>query len=571
MRLSGLRPLITRSSFLREQVRGRRLRRIHHDWSGLLSSEQTRWDAARAGATGRKALIATSLGSSGWGAAAAMDAALGIGLTLREAQVRYLLCDGLLPACMECDASWYRDEARFAREGPDRRHCAACFEPADAAFRSTGLPVDLYSELLTAGDHAHAEAIALGTPFDDIPSLVEDGIALGEHAMAGALRFYARATLADPHSEAVLRRYLRAALLTASATRALIRREGIEVVVAHHGIYAPQGIVAETARAEGVRVVTWHPAYRRQTFIFSHGDTYHHTLMDEPVEAWESLPWGQAMEQEIMGYLASRAQGTSDWISFVHRPQGEIDAIASELGIDFSRPTVGLLTNVMWDAQLHYPANAFGNMLDWVVRTVAYFAQRPELQLVIRVHPAEVRGTLKSRQRLVDELRKSFGPLPSNVFLIPPESRASTYAVLARCNAALVFGTKMGVELTSVGIPTIVAGEAWIRNKGLTRDAASAEDYINLLDELPFASRMGEPQQARARKYAYHFFFRRMIPSLIFEPHSGYPPFTVGATSLGDLAPGGDPGLQVICDGVIDGTPFIFPYEERGVGPRGGT
>ena len=66
---------------------------------------------------------------------------------------------------------------------------------------------------------------------------------------------------------------------------------------------------------------------------------------------------------------------------------------------------IGLLTNVSWDAQLHYPANAFPNMLEWLVRTCEYFATRPDLQLLIRVHPAEISGFPPSRQPMLGELR----------------------------------------------------------------------------------------------------------------------------------------------------------------------
>jgi len=51
----------------------------------------------------------------------------------------------------------------------------------------------------------------------------------------------------------------------------------------------------------------------------------------------------------------------------------------------------------------------------------------PELQLVIRIHPAEIRGTIPSRQRW----RRRSQALPgaaANVFVIPPESDVSTYA-----------------------------------------------------------------------------------------------------------------------------------------------
>ena len=80
---------------------------------------------------------------------------------------------------------------------------------------------------------------------------------------------------------------------------------------------------------------------------------------------------------------------------------------------------------MIWDAQLHYPANAFKDMLDWVLETIRYFAGRPDLQLLVRIHPAEVRGNIPSRQPLLAEILGAFPELPPNVFVIPPESNRS--------------------------------------------------------------------------------------------------------------------------------------------------
>ncbi len=174
-----------------------------------------------------------------------------------------------------------------------------------------------------------------------------------------------------------------------------------------------------------------------------------------------------------MQYLGSRREGMFDWIVF-HRPTSQdINDIARQIGLDPHKPAIGLLTNVSWDAQLHYPANALPNMLEWLAQTCEYFATRPDLQLLIRVHPAEISGFPPSRQPILAELRKRLPRLASNIIVVPPESGLSTYALMSLCNAAIIYGTKMGVELTSIGLPVIVAGEAWIRNKGLTRDASS--------------------------------------------------------------------------------------------------
>ena len=127
-------------------------------------------------------------------------------------------------------------------------------------------------------------------------------------------------------------------------------------------------------------------------------------LLEEPTSEWDHLPWSADRETELMAYLRSRWHGSQDWITFNTNPQESTSEIARALGIDFSKPTVGLLTNVMWDAQLHYRANAFPNMMDWLLRTIQYFSRRPDLQLLIRVHPAEITGAVPSRQPVVDAI-----------------------------------------------------------------------------------------------------------------------------------------------------------------------
>jgi hypothetical protein len=212
----------------------------------------------------------------------------------------------------------------------------------------------------------------------------------------------------------------------------------------------------------------------------------------------------------------------------------------------------------MWDAQLHYPANAFTDMLEWLLFTVRWFEKHPGLQLVIRVHPAEIRGSVPTRQPVVEELQKYFPQLPENVFIVPPESNVSTYVLSEMCDTSIIYGTKTGVELTSVGIPVIVAGEAWIRNKGITADAENVSEYKMLLQCLPRGERMDAGKVRRARKYAYHFFFRRMIPVDFLETGPGWPPYRVAINDVAELRVGKDVGLDCICDGILFGTPFIL-------------
>jgi Capsule polysaccharide biosynthesis protein len=532
------------------------------DWPRLLqTSPATALAPKPRSGSGKRILIAT--GTAGHLPSITVESLLGVALRQRGAAIDFLLCDRTLPACMMCEISWYSDVAAFGANGPKDR-CDVCYRPSadmldDASLNHIGI-----STQLTADDRQRARDLAAQVPTGEISGHTIDGVHVGEHAAAGALRFFARGdTTGEPHAEIVQRRYFEAALLTYYACCRLFEKGEYDAIVLNHGIYVPQGVIAETARRFGVRVVTWHPAYRRGCFIFNHNETYHQGLLNEPVDQWLAMTWSDRHRDQIERYLHSRWIGKQDWVSFHRDPEFDTDAIAREIGIDFSRPTIGLLTNVVWDAQLHYKANAFPGMLHWLIKTIGYFEGRPDLQLLIRIHPAETTGAILSRQPAVDEIRRHFQHLPENVYIIPADSRVSTYVAMSKCDAVLIYGTKTGVELTSTGIPVVVAGEAWIRGKGVTLDASSEADYLELLKKLPFTRKLDDATRDRALKYAYHFFFRRMIPLDCIRQAKGWPPFAISIRDYRDLYPGVSAGLDVICDGILNGSPFIYPAEER--------
>lgn len=557
--IAPLRSLVRRAPALR-WLRLLRLNRFarkhaHQDWTGLIEPDGERWRAALAAAdNGPRVVIATN--SGGHFGLAAVDRLIAVALTLRGARASIALCDGVLPTCLMCEYNIQPASALIAR-GPDRRICSFCYPPAASAVERLRLPLERLGSEVTPADILAAEQFAASVPFERIGSAVWQNVAVGQHALAGALRYFACGTLdREPLGEAVARRYLVATVVAAIAYQRLFERVQPEVVVVHHGIYAPQGIVVEVARQLRIRVVTWNPAYRRHCFIFSHGETYHHSLMTEPIGRWADRPLTAAESVQISDYLASRREARNDWISFHKPPDVAVAERLAAAGFDPSKPIIVAYTNVFWDAQLHYPQNAFRSQIDWLTQTIGYFAMRPDLQLVIRVHPAEVSGVPTSRQFAIDEIAKVFPELPANVLLIAPSDALSSYGLADVADTVLIYATKMGVELTATGIPVVVAGEAWVRNKGFTSDVRSPEHYRELLDALPARNRMAAEARERALAYAYHFFFRRMIPLTMVDSVANSRLFSVSAGSVEELAGGRNHGLDVVCQGILAGAPF---------------
>lgn len=529
------------------------------DWQPLLDKDGHRWSSARLQAqTGPRILMASSVGAHT--TVVTLESIIAAALTLRGANVDVLLCDEALPVCIDCSVSAYGDVARFVKEGPARDLCRDCRWPAERVYKALGLTVHRYGEWLTPSDREEARATANALSADAIPAYTRDGMAIGEQALAGALRFFAVGSLdAESHGEAVLRRYLESALLTALATRRVVQSGGYATLVATHGIYVPWGLVGEAARASGTHVVNWCAAYRKGHYLFSHDRTYHHELVTEPNDRWDAQPLSQAEDDELAAYLAARRGGRGDWRAVHHARCHDPHEAARRLGLDPEKPIIGLLTNVIWDAQVHYPNRAFPSMLEWLVQTCDYFSRRQDLQLLIRLHPSEVTGAPATRQPVLPVLRQRLPKLPPNIFVVPPDCDMSTYALMDLCNAAIIYATVTGIELTSVGLPVIVAGEAWIRNKRIAHDASTVDDYFAILDELPFPGRLTTEQLARAKRYAYHFFFRRLIPlaATRIGPTQQSPRLNLG--TLDELLPGTCRGLDTICNGILEHRPFVLP------------
>lgn len=530
------------------------------NWQSLLADSEIWHDALEKAKNGPRVLIPTSVG--GLSAATILEGMLGVSLTLRGANVRFLLCDGVLPACLHVHAGKLKGVEVINEYHLKKEVCPGCQSRGDNVYRSTGLPIQYFSDFLHSNEIESIRCDAERIELSAVQKYQKNNVAIGEHALAGALRFYAVGNLPDTdEARRLLRRYLESALITELVMSRMQAEHGFEVAVFHHGIYVPQGIIGEVARRERVRVVNWQVAYRKQCFIFSHKETYHRTLIDEPSSAWENIPFNNEIDKTIMSYLKSRWDGSNDWIWFHDQPENEIATIARLIGLNFSKPTVSLLTNVYWDAQLHFKANAFTDMLEWILQSIDYFSRRPDLQLVIRIHPAEVRGAIPSRQPIVEEIQKVYPKLPKNIFLVPPESNVSTYALCHASDTVIIFGTKTGVEISAMGIPVVVAGEAWIRNKGITMDATSPQSYFEILAGLPLKKRLPKDLVERAKKYAFHFFYRRFLPLKFMHPCDAKVPYRIGIDGLEELLPGGDGGLDVICDGILKQSEFIYPAE----------
>ena len=475
------------------------------DWEEILKENKKEFELIKEKANGKKIIIATSTGGQLF--CSHFESLLAFALTYYGARVEILLCDKVLPACM-MGTSNFIGEKKFAKTGV-KSICNGCLDAGKFAFEGLDLKINYYSEYITNLELQEITEISNNLEYNKISIYKEDDINIGEHTLAGALRYYAVGDLNNQkYKQDILRKFFKASLITKKVmNNFFIKNPDFEIVISNHAIYIPQGIIASVAKKYDKKIVSYVSGYRKNSFIFSHDDTYHFTMMSEQTKEWEEIDLNKKRETRIIDYLKSRKYGTNDWVYYFDKPEFKINDILKKKGIDINKPIILMTTNIIWDANLIYPDNIFTSMLDWIFKTIDHFMHREDLQLIIRAHPGEINYDRISNQTVKNEILNRYPNLTKNIHIIGPEENISTYSIADISDTILIYASKVGMEFSPFGMNVVVAGESYVKNKNITTDPKSEQEYFEILANLPYNLKISPEKILRAKKYAYHFFF----------------------------------------------------------------
>ncbi len=282
-----------------------------------------------------------------------------------------------------------------------------------------------------------------------------------------------------------------------------------DLLIVPNGTIQELGVVYRVARVLKIPVVTYEFGDQRQRIWLARNEEVMRQDTDALWAARQSLPVSDEEMERLHALFSARQRGAL-WENFARRwqdtPAEGGEKARAALGLD-NRPLVLLATNVLGDS-LTLGRNIFSkSMAEWISRTVQYFAGRPDVQLVIRVHPGEV---LTHGQSMVDVVKEVLPKLPEHIRLIGPKDKINTYDLLDVADLGLVYTTTVGMEMAMRGLPVIVAGQTHYRERGFTHDPDSWVTYYKMLGQVldhPAQYRLTREQVERAWQYAYRFFF----------------------------------------------------------------
>jgi hypothetical protein len=288
-----------------------------------------------------------------------------------------------------------------------------------------------------------------------------------------------------------------------------------DVVLIPNGLILEMGIVFRVAHYLGIPAVTFEFNDQREQIWLAQNTSIMRQDTDYLVEARCSLPMTDEMYERLADLenarRGARVWGKSKRLWQYVSAQGAAQT-RKALGLD-DRPVVLLAANVLGDS-LTLGRNIFAeSMSEWITKTVQYFAKRPDVQLVVRIHPGE--KIVPQAKSMGTVVREALPEIPSHIRLVGALDNVNTYDLIEVASLGLAYTTTVGVETAMNGIPVISCGNTHYRGRGFTLDPNSWEEYFstleNVLSDLP-AHRLTEELIAKAWNYAYRFFFEYPRP-----------------------------------------------------------
>lgn len=483
-----------------------------------------------------------------WTTHVAWETLIALGLRLRGAQVEFFTCGGALPAC------------QVGRWG--RPPCGSCYDYLTDFVQPFGFPIRVALRMVSSQKSQKVFQAIGTTSWQDVLNYEYKGLNLGQIVLPVVRWYLRRGTIPENEQTlAVYQAFLKSAVSVTDFCQRVLERNAYDVIYCLNGEFFPEAILHILARKRGIRVVTYERGYRPDTLFFQQDGPACKYVVERYWEKVRETPLTPEENRRLDEYFAQRHQGVKGIGGLEFWPKIEEDeaAIRGVLSLDKDRPLATLFTNTTFDTMTQRMEVAFRDMFHWIETTIDYFNTNPAWQLVIRVHPSEIRDVGRESQEPVAEwIKTTFPKLPYNIKVVPPDSALSSYTLMRLGRVGLIYTSLTGMEMALMGKPVIMVGKAHYRNKGFTYDTSSPEQYLTLLESCLLEPKELKPLQLElARRYAHLFFFRAMIPfDLLSEPTRGE--VVLNFETLSDLLPGRNKGLDVICSGILSGEDFLL-------------
>jgi hypothetical protein len=415
-------------------------------------------------------------------------------LQQRGDEIVYVYCDREYSSfCMSMAASGIR----FSDSAETKRAvCDTCVQQAKMVrtqLNFTGRPLRSF---LKAEDIEYADRLSREGPIEELYDHVEGGLSAGRLALYETIiQTKSISRQLSSEAESFYRSNFRNTLISVRASKAMLDELKPDIGISYHTAYAYNRAFQRMFEAANVPV--W---FLNASFSVAEQDTHLVAARSDPeflfrklLKDWPSFEAIACTEEDFASaadHLLALMGGGG--FGYSNSMQPEKAGVLERLGCPPGKKVVAALLS-SYDELLAADLAGFGwtthnevfsSQVEWVKWLFAFARSRPDIHLVVRVHPREFAINGKGgRSEHSYLLEAAFADRPDNASINLPSDGIAIYDLLMEVDAALVAWSSAGMDAGMLGVPVVTyAGDVLLFPRQLAYDANSREEYARLVD-----------------------------------------------------------------------------------------
>jgi hypothetical protein len=355
-----------------------------------------------------------------------------------------------------------------APETQRRAVCEVCNDYKAIIRNQFGFAGYDLASILSKEDLAEADRIAGSVTPENLLNLRIDGIEVGRAALSTFLLTYKRASLTFSEDEwRIFRIELVNTLRSFLGCRKVLGRERPDRVILYSSGYSVNLVWCLLAEARGIPFYYMNAGSnlsdRLQKVVLFRG----HSLQRRLLSYWErfqTIPCLPSTMAYVADHFLELLRGRHGFVYSAPKGHGNAD-LRRRFGI---RPEQKILLatlssyDELFAAQVTglFPSDLrllFPRQVDWVQATLDFVRARPDLFLIVRVHPREFpnkRDSVKSEHAF--QIEEALRELPSNAAVNWPSDGISLYDLADITDVCLNSWSSAGKEMSLLGIPVVI-------------------------------------------------------------------------------------------------------------------
>jgi hypothetical protein len=302
----------------------------------------------------------------------------------------------------------------------------------------------------------------------------------------------------------ILYEYVKSGLYIATSFDNLFKTKLFDLVLLNEVSYINWGLPMKFALKYSIKVITLSHGYLGNKYI---GINTYNNLNDI------IIPCGVPNDIEL-DQIYSDSNLKNKYISIYNEFFGEFEnkykSLMNKLDLTSNshnnKIQVVVFTHLCWDATLAYADKLFETFEDWLVETFNIARNNPNVNWVFKVHPHEADLSMSPRSESTSPIVNTYTFLKDLLNNYPSKNitiftKSDNMLILPYTNYCVsVLGT-CRYELTSLGIPVILAEKSMNKNNGFSICASSIKAYNRILNNISSYS-INEEQIELAKIYA---------------------------------------------------------------------